>query len=118
MLKYDNGGVSIKVRNSHCKIWSAYETFQSNPSRSSRSTLPKAVLELKPSFFDEYDCRKEYLAQTDYSVLSQGFSSQAGREQCRMYSYYGHSMGINFEGAEEEDCDVSVSVARGVVSLS
>ncbi|KAH7702763.1 hypothetical protein AAVH_30072 [Aphelenchoides avenae] len=91
MLKYDNGGVSIK----------------SNPSRSSRSTLPKAVLELKPSFFDEYDCRKEYLAQTDYSVLSQGFSSQAGREQCRMYSYYGHSMGINFEGAEEEDCDVS-----------
>ncbi|KAH7717192.1 hypothetical protein AAVH_15381 [Aphelenchoides avenae] len=90
MLKFHHEGVSIK----------------SNPSR---SNLPGVLLELKPSFFDEYDCRKQCLAQIDYSLLSQSFASQAGKERCRIYSYYGHVMGIDFKSAKEEKYGMALS---------
>ncbi|KAH7717194.1 hypothetical protein AAVH_15383 [Aphelenchoides avenae] len=96
MMKYDNGGVSIK----------------SDPSR---PTLPRVLLELKPSFFDEYDCRKECLAQIDYSLLSQGSASQSDKEQCRIHKKFGRVMRIDFKSADEEGYNpgLTLAVIRG-----
>ncbi|KAH7723561.1 hypothetical protein AAVH_09040 [Aphelenchoides avenae] len=85
-MKCDHGGVYL----------------QSIPSR---PTLPKALLELKSSFFDDYECHEECLAQTDYSLLLKGFASQAGKEQCQLICLYDHCVGIQFKHVGEEDYD-------------
>ncbi|KAH7717193.1 hypothetical protein AAVH_15382 [Aphelenchoides avenae] len=81
MMQYDNGGVALM-------------------SVPSRPTLPTVVLELQPSFFDKYDCRREYLVQIDYSLLLKGIASQAGKEQCRILKKYKESMAIGFKSAD------------------
>ncbi|KAH7702764.1 hypothetical protein AAVH_30073 [Aphelenchoides avenae] len=76
--------------------------IMSNPSR---PTLPKVLLELKPSFFGEFSCYGKYLVQTEYSLLSKGFATQAEKEQCRLRKVHGRMMLIEFKSAAEQIYD-------------
>ncbi|KAH7717195.1 hypothetical protein AAVH_15384 [Aphelenchoides avenae] len=76
--------------------------IMSNPSR---PTLPKVLLELKPSFFGEFSCYGKYLVQAEYSLLSKGFATQAEKEQCRLRKVHGRMMLIEFKSAAEQIYD-------------
>ncbi|KAH7723560.1 hypothetical protein AAVH_09039 [Aphelenchoides avenae] len=89
--RFDGISDKIMMKCDHRGVW-----IKNNPSR---PTLPKVLLELKPSFFAKFDCSEECLVQTDYSLLLKGFASQTEKEQCLMQMRYNCAMGIYFKRA-------------------